>query len=159
MLQSLLQWPLCNGRPYGRWSGGSGGEPNVGRCETSDCQQQISMSVLRYGPRRMEARTTERPTPTRARAPTARPSSGTPPVSGSGRPEVVSGMTPLGLSTGPGLGPPDPPGGGLLVGVGLGVGVGLAVGGGVVVSELKQVQELLGHANIAETMHTYSHVF
>jgi site-specific recombinase XerD len=23
----------------------------------------------------------------------------------------------------------------------------------------KKVQELLGHANIAETMHTYSHVF
>ena len=93
------------------------------------------MSVLRYGPRRMEVRRTERPTPTRARAPTARPSSGAPPVLGSGWPEFVPGMTPLGLSTGPGLGPPDPPGEGLLVGVGLGVGVGLDVGDGLAVGD------------------------
>ena len=106
--------------------------------------------MLRYGPRRMEVRRTEKPTPTRARAPTARPSSGTPPVSGRGFLEVVSGITLSGLSTGPGLGPPGPPGEGLPVGVGLGVGAGvgldvgvglgdgLVVGGGVVVSEPKQ---------------------
>jgi hypothetical protein len=77
-------------------------------------------------------------------------------VLGSGWSEVVSGITPLKLFTGPGFGPPDPPGGlvvgvGLLVGVGLPVGVGLGVdvgvglgvglvvsGGGVVVSEPMQ---------------------
>jgi hypothetical protein len=91
------------------------------------------MFMLRYGPRRIEVRRTERPTPKRARAPTARPSSGAPPVSGSGWPEFVPGMTPLGLSTGPG--PPDPPGGVLLVGVGLGVGVGLDVGDGLAVGD------------------------
>src|SRR5215203_6124705 len=55
----------------------------------------------RYGSRQIEVLSTENPTPTKARATTAMPSSGTPPVGGSGLLDVVLSTTSLGSSTPP----------------------------------------------------------